>query len=206
MGGVHYLYRGSGVADVRILVIDDDQASQRALRFILDAEGWSIEVVALPDDALAKLARGGWNLVIANVSMSSLSGPLFNLLQELAEAKGSLRVLFLVPAIAEARARQVLEKLKLPYETKPLHLHEFLERVGDLLLEAGAIQQPLRRVRHGLAQTERRLQDRRKQQKGGPEMFACRADYYDFDEEELRKYEEEERRKKQETPGEPDSQ
>lgn len=185
------------MAEVRILVIDDSEASQRALRFILDTEGWAIEVVALPDDALAKLAQGGWNLVIANVSMSSLSGPLFNLLKELAEAKGSLRVLFLVPAIAEARARAVLEQLKLPYETKPLHLHDFLERVGDLLLEAGAIQQPLRRVRHGLAAPERRLHDRRKQQQPGtPQMFASRDDYYDYDEEELRQYEEEERRKK----------
>ena len=36
--------------------------------------------------------------------MSSLSGPLFALLKELAEAKGSLRVLFLVPAAARPRA------------------------------------------------------------------------------------------------------
>lgn len=190
--------------EVRILIIDDDEASQRALRFILDAEGWDIEVVALPDDALAKLAQGGWNLAIANVSMSSLSGPLFNLLKELAEAKGSLRVLFLVPAIAEERARAVLEQWELPYETKPLNLHEFLERVGDLLLEAGAISQPLRRVRHGLAAPDRRLQDRRKQQPGLPAMFASREDYFDYDEEELRQYEEEERRKKT-GEGEPES-
>lgn len=190
------------MADVRILVIDDDEASQRALRLVLDSEGWEIQMVALPDDALTKLAAGGWSLVIANVSMSSLSGPLFSLLKDLAEAKGRLRVLFLVPSIAEERARAALEQYKLPYATKPIHLHDFLQHVGELLLEAGVIQQPLHPVRAGPLAPERRLQDRRKQKAGGPEMFASREGY-DYDEEELRRYEEEERRKRQGDEEEP---
>ena len=190
--------------DVRILVIDDDEASQRALGLVLDSDGWEIQMAALPDEALGKLAAGGWNLIIANVSMSSLSGPLFNLLKELSEAKGRLRVLFLVPAVAEERARAALEQYKLPYATKPLHLHDFLQHVGELLLEAGAIQQPLHPVRSGPAAPERRLQDRRKQKRGGPEMFASREGY-DYDEEELKKFEEEERRKAAGDTGEPES-
>jgi len=110
------------VPDVRILVIDDDEASRRALQLILDSDGWLIEMAALPDDALAKLAGGGWNLVITNVSMSSLSGPLFALLKELAEAKGSLRVLFLVPAVAESRAlaEDARDLVEVEYEVLPV--------------------------------------------------------------------------------------
>ena len=170
--------------DVRILVIDDDEASQRALQLILDSDGWLIEMVALPDDALAKLAGGGWNLVIANVSMSSLSGPLFALLKELAEAKGSLRVLFLVPAVVESRAREVLEQMKLPYATKPLHLHDFLENVADLLRETGAITGPLHGLRDGGPVAPKpHLQDARHRKKEGEAaMFADRDDY-SYDEE-----------------------
>lgn len=182
--------------DIRILVIDDEEASQRALGLILESDGWYIEMVALPDDALAKLAGGGWNLVIANVSMSSLSGPLFGLLKDLAEAKGTLRVLFLVPAFIESKAAEALERLKLPYATKPLHLHDFLEQVGDLLRETGVISGPLHGLRDGGPVAPRpHLQDARHRKKEGEAaMFADRDDY-SYDEEELKKFEEEERRK-----------
>ena len=195
------------MATVRILVIDDDEASQRALRSVLDSEGWHIEAVARPELGLTRLAAGGWNLVIANVTVDSLSSPLFNLLKELAEAKGSLRVLFLVPAITEAHAQQVLEEWKLPYATKPLRLHDFLEQVSDLLLEAGTIREPLQRVRGaGPVAPERRLQDRSKQKQALHVMFADRDPYFEYTEEELRQFEEEEKqRKKQPTPGEPHS-
>ena len=182
--------------DVRILVIDDDEASRRALGLILESDGWAIEMVALPDDALAKLAGGGWNLVIANVSMSSLSGPLFSLLKDLAEAKGALRILFLVPALVESKAVEALERLKLPYVTKPLHLHDFLEQVSDLLREAGVITGPLHGLRDsGPVAPKPQLQDARHRKKEGEAaMFADRDDY-SYDEEELKRFEEEERRK-----------
>jgi len=182
--------------DVRILVIDDDEASRRALGLILESDGWAIEMVALPDDALAKLAGGGWNLVIANVSMSSLSGPLFSLLKDLAEAKGALRILFLVPALVESKAVEALERLKLPYATKPLHLHDFLEQVSDLLREAGVITGPLHGLRDGGPVAPKpHLQDARHRKKEGEAaMFADRDDY-SYDEEELKRFEEEERRK-----------
>ena len=182
--------------DVRILVIDDDLASQRALGLILESDGWLIEMVALPDDALAKLAGGGWNLVIANVSMSSLSGPLFSLLKDLSEAKGALRILFLVPSLVESKAVEALERLKLPYATKPLHLHDFLEQVSDLLREAGVITGPLHGSRDGgpLAPKPHLQDARHRKKEGEAAMFADRDDY-SYDEEDLKRFEEEERRK-----------
>ena len=194
--------------DVRILVIDDDAASQRALKLILDSDGWEIQMAALPDTALQKLAAGGWNLVIANVSMSSLSGPLFDLLKDLSKTEGSsLRVLFLVPAIAESEALEMLERLRLPYATKPLHLHDFLEQVGDLLRAGGAIAGPLQGFREGGPSAPKpHLKDARrmKAKEGEGAMFAERDDYA-YDEEELKKFEEEERRKAEGEPSDSDS-
>src|SRR5256885_3924678 len=57
-----------------------------------------------------------------------------------------VRVLFLVPELAAPEAQPALEHEQLPYSLKPFHLHDFLEKVSDLLLETGAIPQPIRRV------------------------------------------------------------
>lgn len=192
--------------DVRILVIDNDQLSRRALRLILESDEWQIEMAAQREDGLAHLAKGGWHLVIANVSLSGVSGPLFELLRDLDKSDAKVRTLFLVPAFGEAQVLQTLERMRLPYATLPLHLHDFLENVSDLLHESGAVSGPLRGFREGgPAAPKPHLQDarKRKEEEGAPTMFAAR-DGYEYDEEELRRFEEEERRKHASESGESD--
>src|SRR3989449_7032746 len=131
------------------------RSSQAALRQVLAEEGWTVRIVPLANQAMAVLASGNYKLVIVNVVMAGLSGPLFTTLKELALSPpveaGShpgVRVLFLVPELAAPEAQPVLEHEQLPYSLKPFHLHDFLEKVSDLLLETGAIPQPIRRVHH----------------------------------------------------------
>lgn len=194
-------------ADVNILVIDDDSASQHALQHVFDSEGWRVSVVPIPSEAMRELARGRWTLVVVNVALADLTGPLFATLKTLAQAEAGaeqgqrlLRVLFLVPALAARWAQPVLEREGLPFVGKPFHLHDFLEKVSDLLIEAKAIPQPIRDTRLP-ANKERRKNDRRS---GGDrrrgQMFASREDYMMTEEEiaEYEKQEEEERRKRQE--------
>ena len=69
---------------ISILIIDDDEASQGALRQLLDSEGWHVSVAPLAATALHELATGDWKLVIASVAMTGISGPLFATLGELA--------------------------------------------------------------------------------------------------------------------------
>jgi hypothetical protein len=93
----------------------------------------------------------------------------------------------------------VLEADGLPYIAKPYHLHEFLEKVSDLLLEAGAIDAPIRSMRDFVGTTRRgRGRGAIKETKRGA-MFAMRDDYV-MSEEELAEFErqEEEERKKHE--------
>lgn len=191
---------------VRVLIIDDDEASRRALAAVLDGEGWEITVAARPAQGVEHLRQGPWQLVVADLSVSSLSAPLFDLLKELAEAGGSLQVMFLVPAVVDETTRRRLQGLKIPCLAKPIQLNDFLERVSDLLLDAGAIRRPLRRVRH-LAGTIRVLAETGGLPAGGREMIAPRDGHYEYTEEELRQFEEEEeekrRRKKAQEVGEP---
>jgi DNA-binding response OmpR family regulator len=193
------------VSQLGILIIDDDEASQTALRYVLDSDGWRVRIVPLGSQALVELARGEWALVIVNVALTGLDGPLFTTLKELAlspplEAdRMRVRVLFLVPELAGPEAQPVLERERLPYALKPIHLHDFLEKVSDLLLETQAISAPIRRVRREHKEAPGRRSGRERRPGRETAMFASREDYMMSEEEiaEFEKQEEEARKKKQ---------
>jgi CheY-like chemotaxis protein len=214
-GGCTYTYftvqRGRDLGEVGILIVDDDISSQHALKSMLDSEGWRVRIVPDARQALSELASGGWNLAIVNVAVGVVDGPLFAILRELARAAARSRedgvahpgqrlsVFFLVPLRHSAAAQPVLERDGLPYSLKPYHLHEFFEKVSDLLVESGAIEEPIRAmgslgVKKGPG---RKLRSSRHARRGA--MFASREDYQ-MTEEEMAEYErqEEEDRKRRE--------
>jgi DNA-binding response OmpR family regulator len=194
-------------SDVRILILDDDAATQTALQQVFDSEGWQVEVLSSPSEAMVELAHGHWTLVLVNVALANITGPVFSTLREIAHADAStregarrLRVLFMIPRLAARWAQPVLERERLPYALKPFHLHDFLEKVSDLLLEAQAISEPIRSVRAAQPGKERRPKERRaSRERRHVQMFASRDDYM-MTEEEIAEYErqEEEERKKRE--------
>jgi PleD family two-component response regulator len=199
------------VAEVGILIIDDDIVSQRALKNVLDSEGWRVRIVPLASHALAEIASGVWSLVIVNVALTDVRGPIFTTLRDLAQGQADapedieldasrpkrIRVLFLVPVLAAKEVQPVLEKEGLPYSLKPYHLNEFLEKVSDLLVEAGALAAPIRSMEFSVR--KRRSGSRSARDKRNGAMFASREDYQ-MSEEEMVDYErqEEEDRKKRE--------
>ena len=224
------------MSEVGILVIDDDLATQRALKNVLDTEGWRVRVVPHARHALTELANSAWNLVIINVALTDLHGPLFAILKDLSqteqaepptenvdrvnageedklasaigeepeaepapEARKRIRVLFLVPPLSVRTAQPVLEREGLPYSLKPYHLHDFLEKVSELLVEAGAIEAPIRSMRDFSARRRRVTSRRTARDSRRGAMFASREDYQ-MTEEELMEFErqEEEDRKKRE--------
>lgn len=200
------------MAEVGILIIDDDIVSQRALKNILDSEGWRVRIVPLASHAMLEIASGQWNLVIVNVALTDIRGPLFATLRDLAQGQADapeggsvdsarpkrIRVLFLVPLLAAKHVQPVLEREALPYSLKPYHLHDFLEKVSELLLEAGAIEDPIRSMGDlspgGKRTTARRkIRDSRRNS-----MFASREDYQMTEEEmaEFEQQEEEDRKRR----------
>ena len=102
-----------------------------------------------------------------------------------------------MPEHADAQARALLETQRLPYVLKPFHLHDFLERVSDLLLETGTISTPIRRVRlEGKTAGRRDSKIAREAGTGqgagrNTGMFANYADY-SMTEEEITEYEKQE--------------
>jgi DNA-binding NtrC family response regulator len=201
---------------IGILIVEDELATQSALRQMLDSEGWNLRIVPLLSDALAELSTGEWSLVIVNIAMTGLEGPVYLTLKELAlapaveEGMVRARVLFLVPEKQAAEAGPALEKERLPYVLKPFQFNDFLEKVSDLLMETDALTTPIRRVRHDASAAERKRKERReghesdiRQGRRDTGMFAKRDEYV-MTEEEIAEYEnaekadqEEKKRKKE---------
>lgn len=203
------------VEKIGILIIDNDEASQSALRQVLDSEGWQLRIVPQVSQALAELSSGAWSLVILNIAMTGLAGPVFLTLKELAlapaveEGKVRARVLFLLPESSAFEAQPVLEKERLPYVLKPFQFHDLLEKVSDLLMETDSLAAPIRRVRFDASAVERKRDEGRaghesdiRQNRRETRMFAKRDEYV-MTEEEIAEYEKsekeelEQKRKKQ---------
>jgi len=176
---------------VNILVLDQEGPSATALRQVLDSEGWRVRVIADSKLLLAELKTGEWSLVIANIALLGLDSPGYLMLRELAgvpaEEGGRVRTLFLVPEMVGSQFVGVLEKARLPYVVRPYHLHDFLEKVSDLLVEVNAIEAPLRQVRYEFGG----LRKKKREASRTTSMFASR-DEYSYTEEELAEYEKQE--------------
>jgi hypothetical protein len=80
-----------------------------------------------------------------------------------------------------------LEAARLPYVLRPFHLHDFLEKVSDLLVEVKAIAGPLRMTRYEFGEARKK----KKQANRTTSMFASR-DSYSYTEEEIAEYEKQE--------------
>ena len=78
----------------------------------------------------------------------------------------------------------------MPYAVRPFHLHDFLEKVSDLLVEVKAIEGPLRMTRYEFGEA-RKKKKQAGQASRTTSMFASR-DSYSYSEEELAEYERQE--------------
>ncbi len=209
--------------DIGILILDDSVESCQALHHLLDSEGWRVHFANNSRETLAALANGTWNLVVANYELAPPGSQLFNILRDLAHAEGvtvredaegsarqrekktgakapqkkRLRVLFVVPANLDRDAVPNLEHDELPYSIRPHHLHDFFEKISDLLVEAGAIARVSSVSRFDSTGRERGKFGREKITSGSS-MFASRSDYQMSEEEivEYERQEDEQRRKK----------
>ena len=102
---------------------------------------------------MSELASGQWSLVVVNVGLTDVSGPLFMILKDLAQGEADAQAdavvgptipdpaafgfCSVVPGPLASTAKPVLTREELPFFTKPYHLHDFLEKVSDLLVATG---------------------------------------------------------------------
>ena len=175
---------------VGILVLDNDPHGASAVKQVLDSEGWRVRTVADAKALLTELKSADWSLVVANAAAIDLDSPAFFTLREIAtvpqEDGGRIRALFIIPETADRQITGQIEASRLPYVVRPYHLHDFLEKISDLLVEIKVIDAPIRLVRREFGAIRKK-----KRQAGRNTMFAAR-DTFSYTEEEIAEYEAEE--------------
>lgn len=176
---------------VGILVLDNDPHGASAVKQVLDSEGWRVRVVPDAKMLLSELKSADWSLVVANAAVLPANTPAFITLREIASVPqqdgGKIRALFIIPEAGERQFATQLEAARMPYVVRPYHLHDFLEKVSDLLVELKAIEAPLRLVRREFGA----IRKKKKQATRTNAMFASR-DTFSYTEEEIAEYEREE--------------
>ena len=173
---------------VGLLVLESDPGSSAALKQILDSEGWRVRIVEDLPMLHVELKTAEYSLLIANIALIGIDSPTFHVLKELggvsAEDGGKIRTLFVIPEMNRSQFIGQLEAARLPYVLRPFHLHDFLEKVSDLLVEVKAIAAPLRMTRYEFGEARKK----KKQASRTTSMFASR-DSYSYTEEEIAEYE-----------------
>lgn len=173
---------------VGILVLDSDGQAAGAVKQVLDSEGWRVRVVPDANMLLSELKSADWSLVVANAGVLTADSPAFFTLREIAsvplEDGGRIRALFIIPEATERHFSGSLEAARLPYVVRPYHLHDFLEKVSDLLVEVKAIEAPIRLVRREFGA----IRKKKRQAARSNSMFASR-DTFSYTEEEIAEYE-----------------
>jgi DNA-binding response OmpR family regulator len=176
---------------VGILVLDNEPHGASAVKQVLDSEGWRVRVVPDAKMLLSELKSADWSLVVANAAVLPANTPAFITLREIASVPqqdgGKIRALFIIPEAGERQFAAQLEAARMPYVVRPYHLHDFLEKVSDLLVELKAIEAPLRLVRREFGA----IRKKKKQAARTNAMFASR-DTFSYTEEEIAEYEREE--------------
>jgi DNA-binding response OmpR family regulator len=173
---------------VGLLVLESDTGGAAALKQILDSEGWRVRSVEDLQMLHVELKTAEYSLLIANIALIGIDSPTFHVLKELggvsAEDGGKIRTLFVIPEMNGSQFIGQLEAARLPYVLRPFHLHDFLEKVSDLLVEVKAIAAPLRMTRYEFGEARKK----KKQASRTTSMFASR-DSYSYTEEEIAEYE-----------------
>lgn len=81
----------------RVLVVDDDPVLRKLCSQILHRAGFAVEALDGPEQALAELARGGYDLVLLDICLPDLDG--LNLLERICEQRTGVPIL-LVSSVA----------------------------------------------------------------------------------------------------------
>jgi len=117
----------------RILLIDDDDAILSILGKALGKEQFELEMATSGRDAVTRLARGDYDVIISDIRMPGLDGrELFRFLDEhLPEAKE--RVVFITGDIGNPDTVAFLQEANRPYLAKPLDIAALLEIVKPFL-------------------------------------------------------------------------
>jgi two-component system phosphate regulon response regulator PhoB len=126
-------------ASLHILVVDDDEATRRLLRRLLEMEGYSVDEAPDGPAAMAVVARREPDLILLDIMMPGIDG-----LDLLSMMRRTSRVPVILLSAKSSEADRVVG-LRLgadDYVVKPFSTGELAARIAAVLRRAGASRSP----------------------------------------------------------------
>ena len=131
----------------RILVVDDEFVVRDSLKEWLTDEGFQVDMAESGADALEKLAREDFHLMLLDIKMPGMDG--VEVLKRSKELRPGLPVVMMtayatVETAVEAMKIGALDYLMKPFDPDTLvpllvQLHQSIERAGELQIEVGSV-------------------------------------------------------------------
>ena len=118
----------------KILVIEDDRATRKALKQLFETEGYAVDVAANGDDGLAVFRAGRPNFVILDLKMPQLGGQ--DVCRQIRRESEQVPIVILTGSADEVDRVLLLELGADDYVTKPFSPKELLARVRAVLRRA----------------------------------------------------------------------
>ncbi len=117
----------------RVLVVDDEEGVCDLLSRLLRTEGCHVEVALDGHEALRKLERTRYDLIICDIKMPGISGP--ELLRRIEQRDPELakRVVFTTGDVVAPATRQFLDEIGCPYIPKPFDVQRVVALVAELI-------------------------------------------------------------------------
>lgn len=103
-----------------ILVIDDEESIRFTFSYLLEDQGYAVEVAASPDEALEKLARKSYALIFLDLLLGTHSG--ITILKEIKKSNPETPVIMVTGAPDSDSVSQALSMGAFAYIPKPVRL------------------------------------------------------------------------------------
>ena len=131
----------------RILIVDDEMVVRDSLKEWLEDEGFRVDTAESGSDALEKLTKEAFHLMLLDIKMPGMDG--VEVLKRSKEMRPELPVVMMtayatVETAVEAMKIGALEYLMKPFDPESLvplvvQLHQKIERIGEREIEVGAV-------------------------------------------------------------------
>jgi CheY-like chemotaxis protein len=122
---------GNGATMFRIMVIEDDKEMRSLLKDFFEEEGFETDSVSNGVDALRKLAKGRFDLIITDIRMPGLSG--LDILARIKKLQPETSIIVITAFGSEQVYRRSLERGATAYLEKPIHMNKLRTLIHEMI-------------------------------------------------------------------------
>lgn len=122
---------GQGCDIPRIFVVDDEEGMREFLAIVLQKEGYEVETAKSGEEALSRMKKGKFDLVITDLKMKKISG--LDVLHKIKEKDPEIGVVLITAYASTQSAVEAMKGGAFDYIAKPFDVEELKEVVRGAL-------------------------------------------------------------------------